>query len=54
MFDYVLDTRLNLVVNEVWVDEEPISLIHMKKQKIIAILNVTMKSRASNTLDYWI
>ena len=38
MFDYVLNTRLSLVVNEVWV--ETISLIRMKnKQKIKALLN---------------
>ena len=40
MFDYVLNTRLTLVVNKVWVDEEPISLIRMKsQQKIKALLN---------------
>ena len=43
MFDYVLNTRLSLVVNEVWVDEEPIHLIRMKnQQKTKALLNVQM------------
>ena len=27
MFDYVLHTRLSLVVNEIWINKEPISLI---------------------------
>ena len=33
MFDYVLNSPLSLVVNEVWVDEEPISLIQLKNQR---------------------
>ena len=33
MFDYVLNSPLSLVVNEVWVDEEPISLIRLKNQR---------------------
>ena len=33
MFNYVLNTRLILIVNEVWVDEEPISLIRIKNQQ---------------------
>ena len=33
MFDYVLNSSLSLVVNEVWVDEEPISLIRLKNQR---------------------
>ena len=42
MFDYVLNTHLSLAVNEVWVDEESISLIRMKnQQKIKALLNGT-------------
>ena len=42
MFSYVLNTPLSLVVNEVWVDEESISLIRMKnQQKIKALLNGT-------------
>ena len=40
MFDFVLNTPLSLVVNEAWVDEEPISLISMKNQgKFKALLN---------------
>ena len=64
MFDYILNTRLSLVVNEVWVDEEPMSLIRMKnKQKTKALLNGTdleclrcheVKSKPWNTLNYWI
>ena len=42
MFDFVLNTPLSLVVNEAWVDEEPISLISMKNQgKFKALLNGT-------------
>ena len=42
MFSYVLNTPISLVVNEVWVDEESISLIRMKnQQKIKALLNGT-------------
>ena len=42
MLNYVLNTPLSLVVNEVWVDEELISLMHMKtQQKIKALLNST-------------
>ena len=42
MFDYVLNTRLSLVVNEVWVGEKPTSLIRIKnQQKIKALLNGT-------------
>ena len=42
MFDYVLNTRLSLVVNEIWVDEEPTSLTRIKnQQKIKALLNGT-------------
>ena len=40
MFDYILNKYLSLVVTEVWVEEEPISLTHMKNQKNIkALLN---------------
>ena len=38
MFDYVLNTRLSLVVNKIWVDEEPISLIRMKNQQKVKVL----------------
>ena len=38
MLDYVLNTRLSLVVNEVWVDEKPISLLRMKNQQKIKAL----------------
>ena len=41
MFDYVLNTSLSLVVTEVWVDEEPISLIRMKNKRVKAVLNGT-------------
>ena len=44
MFDYVLNTPLILVVNEVWVDEEPIYLIVIRiknQQNIKALLNGT-------------
>ena len=42
MFDYVLNTRLSLIVKEVSVDEKPISLIRLKnQQKIKALLNST-------------
>ena len=42
MFNFVLNTRLSLVVNEVWVDEEPISLIRLKnQQKVKALVNDT-------------
>ena len=42
MLGYVSYTLLCLVVNEVWVDEEPMSLIHMKtQQKIKVLLNST-------------
>ena len=42
MFDFVLNTPLSLVANEVWFDEEPISLIGMKNQyKFKALLNGT-------------
>ena len=42
MFDCVLNARLTLCVNKVWVDEEPISLIRMKyQQKIKVLLNGT-------------
>ena len=42
MFSYVLNTPISLVVNEVWVDGESISLIRMKnQQKIKALLNGT-------------
>ena len=42
MFDYVQNTHLTLLVNKVWVEEEPISLIHTKnQQKIKALLNGT-------------
>ena len=42
MYDFVLNTTLSLVVNDVWVDEEPISLISMKNQyKFKALLNGT-------------
>ena len=33
MFDYVLNTRLSLIVKEVSVDEKPISLIRLKNQQ---------------------
>ena len=33
MFDYVLNSPMSLVVNGVWVDEEPISLIRLKHQR---------------------
>ena len=33
MSDYSLDTSISLVLNDVWVDEEPISLILMKNQQ---------------------
>ena len=40
MFDYVLNKGLSLVVNEVWVDNEPTSLIRMKnQQKMKPLLN---------------
>ena len=40
MFDYVRNARLSSVVNKIWVDEEPMSLIRMKnQQKIKALLN---------------
>ena len=40
MFDCVLNMPLSLVVNEVYFDEEPISLIRMKnQQEIKALLN---------------
>ena len=38
MFDFVLNTPLSLVVNEVWVDKEPISLISMKNQYKFKVL----------------
>ena len=42
MFDYVLNTPFSLVVNEAWVDEEPISIMRMKnQQKIKTLLNGT-------------
>ena len=42
MFYYVQNTHLTLLVNKVLVEEEPISLIHMKnQQKIIELLNGT-------------
>ena len=42
MFHYVLNTNLTLVVNEVWVDEERVSLICMKnQQKVKPLLNGT-------------
>ena len=42
MFKYVLNMPLSLVVKEVWVDEEAISIILMKnQQKVKALLNVT-------------
>ena len=40
MFDYVLNTPLTIVVIEIWVEREPISLIRMKnQQKTKALLN---------------
>ena len=52
MFDYVLNTRMSLVLNEVWVDEEPISLMLMKNQQKIELLNgtdvVNVKQRTKN------
>ena len=42
MFHYVLNTNLTLLVNEVWINKEPISLIRMKnQQKIKPLLNGT-------------
>ena len=42
MFEYVLNTPLTLVVIEIWVEKEPISLIRMKnQQKTKALLNDT-------------
>ena len=42
MFKYVLNMPLSLVVKEVWVDEEAISIILMKnQQKVKALLNGT-------------
>ena len=42
MVNYVLNTPLSLVVNEVWVDEEPIFLMCMKnQQKVKPLLNGT-------------
>ena len=42
MFKYVLNMPLSLVLKEVWVDEEAISIILMKnQQKVKALLNGT-------------
>ena len=42
MFEYVLNTASTLVVIEIWVEKEPISLIRMKnQQKTKALLNDT-------------
>ena len=42
MSDNVLNTPLSLVVNQVWVEKEPISLIPMKnQQKTKALLTGT-------------
>ena len=68
MFHYVLNTNLTLLVNEVWINKEPISLIRMKnQQKIKPLLNgkyeamdknvnayVDTKSKPWNTLNYWV
>ena len=55
MFDYVLNTHLSLIVNEVWVDVEPTSLIRTKNQrKFKALLNspdvVNMEERTKDVL----
>ena len=51
MFDYVLNTHLSLVVNEVWVDVEPTS---KNQQKFKALLNspdvVNMEQWAKDVL----
>ena len=42
MFDYVLNTLLSLVANEIWVDKELVYLIRMKnEQKLKAFLSGT-------------
>ena len=41
MFDYVLNTRLSLVVNQVWANEEPVSLICMKNQQKATLLTLS-------------
>ena len=42
MFDYVLNTLLSLIANEIWVDKELVYLIPMKsEQNLKAFLNGT-------------
>ena len=42
MFDYVMNTLLSLVANEIWVDKELVYLIRIKnEQKLKAFLNGT-------------
>ena len=50
MFDYVLNTRLSLIVKEVSVDEKPISLIRLKNQQKIKALLVLPRSRSRRIL----
>ena len=56
MFDYVLNTRLSLVVNKIWVMEDSMSLIRMKCQQKIQSYYITKKPlklpRNSTALDY--
>ena len=42
MLNYAVNTLLRLVVNEVWVDEEPISLIRLK-----------IKTRLKQSVTVW-
>ena len=50
MFDYVLNTHLSLVVNEIWVDEEPVSLIRMKNQQKS---NTLMNGSGAVNVEQW-
>ena len=40
---YSFNTRLNLVVNELWFDKEPISLIRMKNQRKCGAMDKNVK-----------